>query len=389
MKSVSVFGVTGSIGCTAVKILLNQSDSFSVDVVTGGANVDLLAHTAIKLQAKHAVIADDALYDALKTALTDHPIQVSAGRQALLDAADRAVDISLQGIVGFAGVECSLRAAKSAKILALANKESLVCAGPLLNSICAENGTKLLPVDSEHSAIFQCLLGERADSIERVILTASGGPFLNTPISDLKNVTADQAAAHPRWSMGKRISIDSASMFNKAMELIETKELFNVTPSKLEVVIQPQSIIHSMVGFCDGAIMAHLGPADMAGAIGYAMNYPDRVHAPLERLDFAKLGRLDFAQVDREKFPAIDLAFQAMAQGGLAGAVFNASKEQALDLFLDGEIGFLDMALCVEKALNDYASSDDDGDISLPAIIAQDHATRAFVKMSAKGVSDV
>jgi len=389
MKSVSVFGVTGSIGCTAVKILLEQSDVFSVDVVTGGSNVELLAQTAVQLQAKHAVIADDVQYEALKTALIDYPIQVSAGRQALMDAADRPVDISLQGIVGFAGVECSLRAAKSANTLALANKESLVCAGPLLNSICAENDTKLLPVDSEHSAIFQCLLGESADTIERVILTASGGPFLHTPLSDLRDVTADQAAAHPRWSMGKRISIDSASMFNKAMELIETKELFGVPTSKLEVIVQPQSIIHSMVGFRDGAIMAHLGPADMAGAIGYAMNYPDRVEAPLERLDFAKLGKLEFAQVDTEKFPAIDLAFQAMEQGGLSGAVFNASKEQALDLFLQGDIGFLDMALCVQKALNDYGSSANIIDVSLDAIIDQDRSTRAYVQKIAKGLSNV
>lgn len=389
MQSVSVFGATGSIGRTASAILAAQSDRFSVSVLTGGANAIDLADKAKLLNAKHVVIADQEQLPQLRELLKDTEVEISAGRQALLDAAAIPVDISLQGIVGFAGVECSLIAAKSAKVLALANKESLVCAGGLLRDACATHNTTLLPVDSEHSAIFQCLVGEDIETVERIILTASGGPFLNTPIQDLAHVSADQAAAHPRWSMGKRISIDSASMFNKAMELIETKELFQIPADKLEVIIQPQSIIHSMVGFNDGAIMAHLGPPDMTGAIGYALNYPDRINLPLERLDFTTLGQLDFKPVDTEKFPAIQLAMHAIKLGGLAGTVFNAAKEQALDLFLQDEISFLDMATCVKTALREYEITNFNLDLTLENVIAQDAHSRLCVVQKAKGLAHV
>ncbi len=385
MKTVSLFGATGSIGCTSTTILSNQPDNFDVVVVTGGANAEQLAKTAIKLAAKHAVIADETKYDALKHLLSGHGIAVSAGRAALLDAAEIPVDVSLQAIVGFAGVECSLRAAKSSKVLALANKESLVCAGPLLKQACTDNDTILLPVDSEHSAIFQCLRGEQIKCAERIILTASGGPFLNHSNDELKSVTAEQAAKHPRWSMGLRISIDSASMFNKAMELIETKELFDVSPDQLEVIIQPQSIIHSMVGFCDGSIMAHMGPPDMSGAIGYALNHPERLPLPLDRLDFGALGRLDFQHVNHDQFPAIRLAGDAMRMSGLAGAVFNAAKEQALDMFLAGDIGFLDMSHVVEQSLEHFQCGDNPIKFSFTDIVETDLATRAFALQSIKG----
>jgi 1-deoxy-D-xylulose-5-phosphate reductoisomerase len=386
MQSVSVFGATGSIGCTTAQILAAQSDKFSVKVLTGGSNVADLAEKAIALKPEYVVIADESCLQDLRDALKGQSVMIGTGRQALLEAANIPVDISLQGIVGFPGVECSLVAAKSAKVLALANKESLVCAGQLLRTVCAENDTTLLPVDSEHSAIFQCLLGEDIKTVERIILTASGGPFLKTPLADLKDVTAEQAAAHPRWSMGRRISIDSASMFNKAMELIETKELFEISPDILEVIVQPQSIIHSMVGFNDGAIMAHLGPPDMAGAIGYALNYPDRVQMPLERLDFAKLGRLDFQPIDAEKFPAIELAMRAMRMGGLAGTVFNAAKEQALDLFLEGQIKFLDMSRLVKAALQEYEITNFNLDVTIENVIAQDSHSRLCALQKAKGL---
>ena len=385
MKSVSVFGATGSIGCTAAKILKHQSDKFNVEVITGGSNVLQLAKTAIERDAKHVVIADESLLNELQKHLENHKITISAGRNALLEAASRPVDISLQGIVGFAGVECSLIAARSTKTLALANKESLVCAGPLLRSICTEHKTTLVPVDSEHSAIFQCLQGEDLRTVERIILTASGGPFLNTPMHELSDVTAEQAAAHPRWKMGLRISIDSASMFNKAMELIETKELFDISSDKLEVIVQPQSIIHSMVGFNDGAIMAHMGPADMTGAIGYALNYPNRETLPLERLDFSKLGRLDFVSVDPNKFPAIQIAEHVIELSGLAGAVFNAAKEQALDLFLSGHLGFLEMSLVVERAINEYAKNSHNRTVTLDDLIDIDNSTRRFIQKNVKG----
>lgn len=386
MRTISIFGITGSIGQTAANILVEQSNKFILTVITGGDNVAELAKQAIRLSPKYVVIANEAHLYELRSLLMGYNFEISAGRQALMDAASIPVDVSLQAIVGFPGVQCSLIAAKFSKTLALANKESLVCAGPLLQKICTTNNTKLVPVDSEHSAIFQCMLGESILSVERIILTGSGGPFLNTSIENLKHVNSKQAASHPRWSMGQRISIDSASMFNKAMELIETKELFDVSIDKLEVIIQPQSIIHSMVGFNDGSIKAQLGPADMSGAIGYAINFPKRESLLVERLNFAKLRQLDFLPVDQLKFPAINLATRAMNIGGMAGAVFNAAKEQALDLFLIDNIGFLDMAICVEFALNEYELNQLKHNYIFEDIMEQDTHTRVRVKEMAKGL---
>lgn len=386
MRTISIFGITGSIGQTAANILVEQSNKFILTVITGGDNVAELAKQAIRLSPKYVVIANEAHLYELRSLLMGYNFEISAGRQALMDAASIPVDVSLQAIVGFPGVQCSLIAAKFSKTLALANKESLVCAGPLLQKICTTNNTKLVPVDSEHSAIFQCMLGESILSVERIILTGSGGPFLNTSIENLKHVNSKQAASHPRWSMGQRISIDSASMFNKAMELIETKELFDVSIDKLEVIIQPQSIIHSMVGFNDGSIKAQLGPADMSGAIGYAINFPKRESLLVERLNFAKLRQLDFLPVDQLKFPAINLATRAMNIGGMAGAVFNAAKEQALDLFLIDNIGFLDMAICVEFALNEYELNQIKHNYIFEDIMEQDTHTRVRVKEMAKGL---
>ena len=386
MRTISIFGITGSIGQTAANILVEQSNKFILTVITGGDNVAELAKQAIRLSPKYVVIANEAHLYELRSLLMGYNFEISAGRQALMDAASIPVDVSLQAIVGFPGVQCSLIAAKFSKTLALANKESLVCAGPLLQKICTTNNTKLVPVDSEHSAIFQCMLGESILSVERIILTGSGGPFLNTSIENLKHVNSKQAASHPRWSMGQRISIDSASMFNKAMELIETKELFDVSIDKLEVIIQPQSIIHSMIGFNDGSIKAQLGPADMSGAIGYAINFPKRESLLVERLNFAKLRQLDFLPVDQLKFPAINLATRAMNIGGMAGAVFNAAKEQALDLFLINSIGFLDMAICVEFALNEYELNQLKHNYIFEDIMEQDTHTRVRVKEMAKGL---
>jgi len=386
MRTISIFGITGSIGQTAANILVEQSNKFILTVITGGDNVAELAKQAIRLSPKYVVIANEAHLYELRSLLMGYNFEISAGRQALMDAASIPVDVSLQAIVGFPGVQCSLIAAKFSKTLALANKESLVCAGPLLQKICTTNNTKLVPVDSEHSAIFQCMLGESILSVERIILTGSGGPFFNTAIENLKHVNSKQAASHPRWSMGQRISIDSASMFNKAMELIETKELFDLSIDKLEVIIQPQSIIHSMVGFNDGSIKAQLGPADMSGAIGYAINFPKRESLLVERLNFAKLRQLDFLPVDQLKFPAINLATRAMNIGGMAGAVFNAAKEQALDLFLIDNIGFLDMAICVEFALNEYELNQIKHNYIFEDIMEQDTHTRVRVKEMAKGL---
>jgi 1-deoxy-D-xylulose-5-phosphate reductoisomerase len=257
----------------------------------------------------------------------------------------------MSAIVGAAGLAPGLELARHGGVLALANKESLVCAGDLLRRTCDAHGTRLIPVDSEHSAIFQALRGERTAEVERLILTASGGPFRDWSRGRMATVTPAQARAHPNWDMGERISIDSATMFNKALEVIEARALFGVRPDQIEVLVHPQSVVHSMVRFEDGAILAHLGPSDMRGAIGYALNWPERRALPVERLDFAAIGRLDFARADPERFPALRLASQVLELGGLAGAVFNAAKEAALDAFLAGAIGFLDMAVLVEHVL--------------------------------------
>ena len=287
----------------------------------------------------------------LRTALEGSGVEAAAGAEALIVAAAEPVDWAMSAIVGAAGLGVGLRIAEHGGVLALANKESLVCAGALLRRVCADHGTQLVPVDSEHSAIFQALRGEEIGAAERIILTASGGPFRDWTRRRMATVTPAEARAHPNWNMGERISIDSATMFNKAMEVIEAQALFDVAPHRIEVVVHPQSIVHSMVGFCDGSIIAQLGPSDMRGAIGFALNWPERLALPVERLDFAALGRLDFAPADPERFPALRLARQVMETGGLSGAVFNAAKEAALDAFLIGAIGFLDMAVLVEHVL--------------------------------------
>ena len=385
MKNISIFGSTGSIGSNAVEILLNQKNDFNVLVLTGGKNIKELAKQAILLKPKHIVIADHELLGDLKELLIEHDFDITGGKEALLNAASIPVDVSLQGIIGFAGVECSLIAARYCKILALANKESLVCAGLLLKQICRDNNTALVPVDSEHSAIFQCLNGENIKTVERIILTGSGGPFLNTKLKDLLNITPNQASNHPKWNMGKRISIDSASMFNKAMELIEANELFDIEASKIEVLIHPQSIIHSMVGFNDGSIIAQLGPADMKGAIGFAINYPNRTELQVERLDFTKIKKLDFVAVDHIKFPSIKLAIQAIELGGLAGTAFNAAKEQALDAFLEDKISFLDMYKFVEFALTEYTNNKTDNYTLISEVVGQDSHTRSVVLKAIEG----
>lgn len=374
MRRVSVFGATGSVGQNTIDLIARRPDDFDVVAISGGANVALLAAQAKLLRADLAVIAQDDLLSDLQDALAGTGIQAAAGRCALLDAAAIPVDWAMSAVVGFAGLEISLAIAKNTRTLALANKESLVCGGALLQKTCADHQTRLLPVDSEHSAIFQCIAG--ADKlVERVILTASGGPFLKSSLAAMEQATPEQAVAHPNWDMGQRISIDSASMFNKAMEVLETHALFDVTPDQIEVIIHPQSIVHSMVGFTDGAIMAHLGPADMRGPIGFALNWPERADLPVERLDFGALGALSFQHPDPVQFPALGLAAQTMQMGGMAGAAFNAAKEAALDLFLARQIGFLDMARVVRAVLaqTDVASNDI---LCVEAVIAADAIAR-------------
>jgi 1-deoxy-D-xylulose-5-phosphate reductoisomerase len=352
-RRISIFGATGSVGQNTVSLIEAQggADAYEVVALTGGANVGLLAAQARRLGARVAVTADAERFGELATLLAGSGVRAAAGPEALCDAAAEPVDWAMSAIVGAAGLAPGLELAKHGGILALANKESMVCAGELLRRTCAAHGTRLIPVDSEHSAIFQALRDEARSEVDRLILTASGGPFRGWSLARMASVTPAQARAHPNWNMGERISIDSATMFNKALEVIEAQALFDVRPDQIEVIVHPQSIVHSMVRFRDGAILAHLGPSDMRGAIGFALNWPERRPLPVDRLDFAALGRLDFSRADPERFPALRLARQVLGLGGLAGAVFNAAKEAALDAFLIGAVGFLDMAVLVEHVL--------------------------------------
>lgn len=349
-RSVSVFGATGSIGRNTLELLHYQGGAENYDVValSGAGNVDLLAQQARKARARLAVTARPECYRALKDNLAGTGIEVAAGTEALAEAASRPVDWAMSAIVGVAGLVPTLQLVRHGGVVALANKESMVAAGELVRAECARAGTRLIPTDSEHSAIFQAMQGQEAD---RIILTASGGPFRDWSREQMATVTPEMAKAHPNWAMGDRISVDSASMFNKALEMIEARTLFDARPDQIEVVIHPQSIIHSMVGFRDGAILAQMGPPDMRGAIGYALNWPQRRQLPVEKLDLVALARLDFEAPDPARFPALRLARQVLEAGGLSGAAFNAAKEAALDLFLQGRAGFLEMADLVEQVL--------------------------------------
>ena len=353
MRSVSIFGVTGSIGEQTVDLLLRAggAEAHRVVAVTGGRNLARLAELARALRAEVAVCADPDGLEELRARLAGSGVEAAAGQEAIAEAADRPADWVMSAIVGAAGLAPGFRALRHGATLALANKESLVTAGPLLMAEAARHGARILPVDSEHSAIFQALVGEDVAAVERIILTASGGALRDWPLERLARATVAEALAHPNWAMGQRITIDSASMFNKALEVIETREYFGVAPDQVEVIIHPESLIHSMVGYRDGAIMAHMGAPDMRHSIGYALNWPERSHLPVARLDLARIGQLTFRAPDLQRYPALRLAREVMARRGLAGAAFNAAKEIALDHFLAGGIGFMDMAGVVEATL--------------------------------------
>jgi 1-deoxy-D-xylulose-5-phosphate reductoisomerase len=353
-RRLTILGSTGSIGTNTLDVIdqLGGRDAFEIAAVTGNGNIDLLAEQAKATGAGLAVTASERHYESLKSALAGTGIEVAAGRSGLIDAAERDADWVMAAIVGTAGLAPTLAAAKRGADIALANKECLVSAGDLFVRAVAQGGGRLIPVDSEHSAIFQSLEDDQRHAVERIVLTASGGPFRTWSREQMAGVTAEIARAHPNWSMGLKISIGSASMFNKALEMIEAKHLFNVAPSQIEVVVHPQSIIHSMVGYTDGSVIAQLGCPDMRTAIGYALTYPMRTKLNVDRLDFAKLARLDFEAPDEVRFPALRLARTAMERGGLQGAVMNAAEEVAFDAFVSGRIGFLDMADIAETVMD-------------------------------------
>ena len=354
MRRISVFGATGSIGESTFDLVMRAGGAaaFHTVALTGGRNIARLAEMARALDADLAVSADEADLPALRAALAGTRTECAAGPAALVEAASRPADWVMSAIVGAAGLAPGLKALEQGTTLALANKETLVAAGPLVMATAAAHGAILLPVDSEHSAIFQALKGEDIAAVEKITVTASGGALRDWPLERLNSATVEQALAHPNWAMGKRITIDSASMFNKALELIETREYFGIAPDRIEAIIHPESIVHSMVAFRDGAVMAHLGTPDMRHAIGHALNWPDRAALPVAPLDLARLGQLTFRAPDEARWPALRIAREVMAVHGLAGAAFNAAKERALDLFLDGRIGFMDMARVVEATLD-------------------------------------
>ena len=349
-----IYGSTGSIGQSTLEVIRKQkkeNGAIKILALTGNNNVEQLCEDAIEFGVDRVVMANDKHLNVLKERLESHGIESCTGAEAMLETAQMGADWIMSAIVGFNGVPPTLEAVKYCKRVAIANKESLVCAGNILIAAAKKYGTILLPVDSEHNAIFQCLKCEDLKTVRKILLTASGGPFKDWSLRRMKNATLNQAIAHPTWSMGERISIDSATMFNKALELIEAKYFFNLRPEQLDVVIHPESIIHSMVSFHDNSILAQLGPHDMKNAIAYTMNYPDRKPMPQNEIDFSSLAKLSFEAPDHERFPALKLANMILKTDGSLGVVFNAAKEIALDRFISGEIGFLDMSKLVEKVL--------------------------------------
>lgn len=357
-KSISVLGSTGSIGVNTLDVLSHYGGAEQFDIVslTGHSNIALLAQQAKRFNAQFVVTADENRYQELKDALAETNIECGAGPNALVEAASRNSQWVMGAIVGMAGLLPTLTAAKRGADIALANKECLVSAGQLFKQTVETGGGRLLPVDSEHSAIWQLIDDNQRRSLDKIILTASGGPYRTSSLDEMRHVTAKDAAKHPNWSMGFKISIDSASMFNKALEMIEAMHLFNVAPEQIGVIVHPQSIVHSLVSYLDGSMLAHLGCPDMRTAIGYALSYPHRLDLPVERLDLTTLSKLDFEAPDEVKFPAIRLAREAMAQGGLSGAILNGAKEVALNAFIDGTIGFLQMADIVEAAMGELST---------------------------------
>ena len=378
MKKVSIFGATGSIGQNTIDLIARAPDAYDVVALTGASNIAQLAEDAQRLNAQLAVTAHEHLLDDLRDALSGTGVEAAAGTQAINEAAARPADWVMSAIIGAAGLAPGVEALKQGATLALANKESLVCAGQLMLDTAMAHGATMLPVDSEHSAVFQALIGEDISAVERIIITASGGAFRDWPLEKLADATLEQASSHPNWDMGQRITIDSASMFNKAMEVIETREYFRVDPDQIEVLVHPQSMIHALVGFNDGALMAHIGPPDMRHAIGFALHHPDRTHLPVERLDLAKIGSFDFRAPDDIRWPALRLAREVMARGGMAGAVFNAAKEVALDGFIGGKLRFPQMAEIVEDTMEALFPDNGviDAAITLDNVAQVDHLAR-------------
>lgn len=371
VKTLAILGATGSVGRSTLDLVEREPGRWRVRALSADTSARELAAQAIRTRAEIAVVADESAYADLKDALNGSGIEAAAGAQALADAAD--ADIVMAAIVGAAGLRPTLKAVQRGATVAIANKETLVCAGELVRAAAAASGARLLPVDSEHNAIYQCFDFDHPERIARVILTCSGGPFREATTEQMRAMTPAQAVKHPVWSMGGKISVDSATLMNKGLELIEAWHLFPVSADQLSVLIHPQSVVHSMVEYVDGSTLAQLGTPDMRIPIAYALAWPDRMATPCERLDLAKIGRLDFSEPDPARFPALGLAWAALRAGGAATNTLNAANEIAVAAFLAGRIGFLDIAATVEETLNAEAAQPM---FSLEDVIAIDTAAR-------------
>lgn len=369
-KGIAILGSTGSIGKQALEVLENYPDYFSLEVITAGKNVELLIEQAKKHQPNSVVIGDETLYLQLKEALANEDIHVYAGEDAICQVVQSTeVDTVLTAMVGYAGLKPTIKAIEAKKTIALANKETLVVAGDLITKLAKENGVNIYPVDSEHSAIFQCLVGEFHNPIEKIYLTASGGPFRGFSAEQLKQVTKQQALKHPNWSMGAKITIDSASLMNKGLEVIEAKWLFNLKPEQIDVIVHPQSIVHSLIQFTDGSMKAQMGLPDMKLPIQFALTYPNRFETTFPRFNFIDYPSLTFEKADLTVFRNLNLAYEAMHQEGVAACYLNAANEIAVDAFLNDKIQFIDIFKVNEETVakspkilspiyEDYVSSD-------------------------------
>ena len=381
MKKISILGATGSIGQNTLSLISSKKDDFKVVGLTGADNIELLARNALDFGADVVATADESKFLDLKDLLSGHNIEVCGGPSGILEVSSQQTDWVMSAIVGSAGLLPGLSALEAGANVALANKESMVAAGPIMKRISEINDVKLIPVDSEHSAIAQVMRGEERESLSKIIITASGGAFRNFSKSELVSVTPDQASTHPNWAMGKRITIDSASLFNKALEIIEAKEFFNLRASEIEVVIHPESLVHAIACFQDGGMKAHLGPADMRHAIAYALHEEKRLKLSLDEINLAEIGTLHFYEPDLEKYPSLKLGFEVVEHGGLAGAAFNAAKEEALDNFINYKLSFPGMADVVRATMDELNSRNElDNELEIERIMELDLLARSIAK---------
>ena len=380
-RKIAILGATGSIGKSTLDLVEYNRDRFEVVAVTAAMSVEALADIARRTGAKLAVIANESRLGELRQLLAGTGCRCAAGSSALVEAACGDADLVIAAIVGCAGLKPVMAAVEAGKTVALANKEALVTAGELMTQAAQASGTVILPIDSEHNAIFQCLAGSRKEDVARIILTASGGPFRDAPVDRIAAATPEEAVAHPNWSMGAKISVDSATMMNKGLELIEARYLFGLTSDRIDIVVHPQSVVHSLVEFVDGSMLAQLGSPDMRIPIAYALAWPERVETGARRLDLAAIARLDFEPPDVERFPALRVARQALESGGAAPIVLNAANEVAVASFLAGGIRFPDIVDLVQQALDelDFAAPR-----SIPDVLDIDRRTREHVETEVK-----